>query len=168
MTAFTNMYKSYYQYLFSYGFKICGNKEMTKDWMHEVFLELWARHEQLPAVEHIGFYLRTYLKRKIMRELPKEQIAAAKALEANESFSSCHSYEDLLVQLQTSHEVKEKVEKAMSQLSRRQVEIIRMKFFDDMSYEQIAATTTASPRTIYNQVYESLKVLRRHLSRISL
>ncbi len=99
--------------------------------------------------------------------MPKEQ-TAAKALEANEAFSSGHSYEDLLIQLQTTAEVKDKVEKAMSQLSRRQMEIIRMKFYEDMSYEQIAATGTASPRTIYNQVYESLKVLRRHLAQISL
>jgi len=168
MTAFTNLYKAYYQFLFSYGFKVSGNKEMTKDWVHELFLELWNRHEQLPLVEHVGFYLKTYLKRKIMRELPKEQIAAARAIEASEGFFIGHSYEDLLVQLQTSREVKQQVEKAMTQLTPRQLEVIRMKFFEEMSYEQIAASTNAVPRTVYNQVYESLKALRRHLAKISL
>lgn len=168
MTAFTNMYKAYYQFLFSYGFKVSGNKEQTKDWIHEIFLELWNRHEQLPAVEHVGFYLKTYLKRKIMREMPRGQVAAVKAMEAGDHFLAGHSYEELLVQLQTSLEVKEQVEKAMTQLSPRQLEVIRMKFFEEMSYEQIAAATQAAPRTIYNQVYESLKTLRRHLSKISL
>ena len=166
--AFTDMYKAYYQFLFSYGFKVCGNKDMTKDWIHEIFLELWNRHEQLPRVEHIGFYLRTYLKRKLMRELPKEHLAAARARESGDGPAVEYAYEDLLVQLQTSDEVKEQVEKAMTLLSRRQLEIIRMKFFQEMSYEQIAITTAVSPRTVYNQVYESLKVLRRQLARISL
>ena len=168
MTAFTNLYKAYYQFLFSYGFKVSGDKEMTKDWIHEIFLELWNRHEQLPAVGHVGFYLKTYLKRKILRELPREQLAAARAMEAGENFSIGHSYEELLVQLQTSREVRQQVEKAMTQLSPRQLEVIRMRFFEEMSYEQIADATQAAPRTIYNQVYESLKTLRRHLSKISL
>jgi len=162
------MYKAYYQFLFSYGFKACANREMTKDWIHEIFLELWNRHEQLPVVEHVGFYLRTWLKRKILRDLPKEQAAAAKAMEAGQSFSAGHSYEDLLVQLQTSRGVKQQVEKAMEQLSSRQLEVVRMRFFDEMSYEQIANATRVSPRTVYNQAYESLTTLRRHLAKISL
>lgn len=168
VTAFTNLYKAYYQFLFSYGFKVSGNKDMTKDWIHEIFLELWNRHEQLPAVEHVGFYLKTWLKRKIMRGLPREQMAAIRAMEASDNLYSGHSYEELLVQLQTSREVKQQVEKAMTQLSPRQLEVIRMKFFEEMSYEQIAAATHAAPRTVYNQVYESLKALRRHLAKISL
>jgi DNA-directed RNA polymerase specialized sigma24 family protein len=38
-----------------------------------------------------------------------------------------------------------------------------MKFFEDKSYEEIAAITSTAPRTIYNQVYEALKTLRKHL-----
>ena len=166
MTAFTNMYKAYYQFLFAYAFKIGGNKEMAKDWLHEVFFELWNRREQLPAVEHIGAYLKTYLKRKILHELPKQQ--AARTIDTGEGLSSEHAYEDLLVQLQTSREVKNQVEKAMAQLSPRQLQVIRMKFFEDLNYEQIAANTAAAPRTIYNQVYESIQILRRHLAEISL
>ncbi|MBS1564603.1 MAG: sigma-70 family RNA polymerase sigma factor, partial [Bacteroidetes bacterium] len=159
--------KSYYQFLFSYGFKITGDKEMTKDWIHEMFLELWNRHRQLPAVEHVGFYLKTYLKRKILRELPREQVAAARAADAGEHFVG-QSYEELLVQLQNSRGVRQQVEKAMMQLSSHQLEMLRMRFFDEMSYEQIGDVTNTTPRTVYNHVYESLKTLRRHLAKISL
>jgi len=160
------MYKAYYQFLFVYAFKMGGIKELAKEWLHEIFFELWNRREQLPAVEHIGAYLETYLRRKILRELPKEQ--AARVLGTGEGLCSEHAYEDLLVQLQTSREVKKRVEKAMTQLSPRQLQVIRMKFFEDLDYEQIAANTATAPRTIYNQVYESIQILRRHLAEISL
>jgi RNA polymerase sigma-70 factor (ECF subfamily) len=65
--------------------------------------------------------------------------------------------------MQTKKEMADKVRAAMQQLSQRQIEIIRMKFFENKSYEEISALTTTTPRTIYNQVYDSLKILRKCL-----
>jgi RNA polymerase sigma factor (sigma-70 family) len=56
------------------------------------------------------------------------------------------------------------VQRAIQQLSKREFEIIRMKFFENKSYEEIALLTTATPRTIYNHVYNALKVLRKSLN----
>ena len=66
----------------------------------------------------------------------------------------------------TPEELKEKVQRAIHQLSKREFEIIRMKFFENKSYEEISQLTTTAPRTIYNHVYNALKILRKSLNAV--
>ena len=162
--AFTEMYKTYYQFLFSYGIRMSGRKEITKDSIHELFLEIWKKRKELPEVHHVGYYLKTILKRKITKEIPKEQSRRPDHRENDELSGVEHSYEELLIQSQSKEELQQRVRTAIHSLSKRQLEIIRMKFFDNKSYEEIARLTATTPRTIYNQVYESLRILRKFLT----
>lgn len=162
--AFTEMYKTYYQFLFSYGIRISGHKDITKDIMHELFLEIWKKRKDLPEVQHVGYYLKTILKRKINKEIPKAQGRRLDSGEENLFNQVEYSYEELLIQSQSREELREKVRTAILLLSKKQMEVIRMKFFDNKSYEEIASLTATTPRTIYNQVYESLRILRKYLT----
>lgn len=161
--AFTELYKAYYQFLFSLGYRACGNKDLAKDCIHELFLEIWNGHGNLPEVHHVGYYLKTILQRKLAREFQKKTCASfdEHSEKAIKDFEL--SYEDLLIQLQSKEEMQEKVRKAILQLSPKQLDIIRMKFFEDRTYDEIAAITAVSSRTIYNQVYKALHTLRNCL-----
>lgn len=158
--AFKEMYKAYYQFLFACGYRACGDKELAKDCIHELFLEIWNNQRNLPEVYHIGYYLKTILHRKLAREIQKNNASAFDEYREKEVKDFQSSYEDLLVQLQSKEEIKEKVRKAILNLSPRQLEIIRMKFFEDKTYDEIADITEATPRTIYNQMYKALQTLR--------
>ena len=162
--AFTEMYKAYYQFLFSYGIRINGDKDRTKDAIHELFLEIWKNRETLPEVQHIGYYLRTILQRKIARQMAREEIRPLDEVMAGHPGDIEYSYEELLIRLQSSEELHIKMQRAIRALTRKQIAVIRMKFFEDKSYEEIARLTATTPRTIYNQVYESLRTLRKYLS----
>lgn len=161
--AFTTVYKAYYQLLFAEGFHACADKDLVKDCIHELFLEIWHNRNNLSPVEHVGAYLRTYLRRKIRREVERSPRHYAVADMETRVTEMEYPYEELLIRLQSRQEMIEKVRMAMSQLSQRQIEIIRMKFFENKSYEEISSITTTTPRTIYNQVYDSLKILRKYL-----
>jgi DNA-directed RNA polymerase specialized sigma24 family protein len=96
-SAFTDIYKTYYQFLFVTGFKKCANRELAKDCIHEMFLEIWKKRKELPPVQHVGYYLKTYLVRKILRELPKEQHLHV-ATNDDDNLSGVElPYEDLII-----------------------------------------------------------------------
>lgn len=164
ITAFTQLYTDYYQFLFASGFRQCGDKEVTKDCLHDMFLEIWNSRESLPEVEHAGSYLKTFLHRKILRAIPKEHNLS----DVGSTEEIVNSYEHLLVQHQADAAVKEKLQQAIKHLTRSQMTIIRMKFFEGKSYEEIAAINNTTTRTIYNQVYQALKILRKLVSYILL
>lgn len=164
LDAFTEMYKSYYQFLFAYGMRVNGNKDLVKDAIHELFLEIWKSRARLPEVAHIGYYLRTILRRKIIKGVPQQQWRSLEELPSGHEEVAEFSYEEQLVRLQTDEEMKQKVLNAIHSLTKKQLEVIRMKFFEEKSYMEIAEVTATTPRTVYNQVYEALKVLRKCLS----
>ncbi|HEU4555466.1 MAG TPA: sigma-70 family RNA polymerase sigma factor [Chitinophaga sp.] len=161
--AFTSLYKDYYQLLFAEGFRTCGNKDLVKDCIHELFLEIWYNRHKLAPVQHVGAYLKTYLRRKILKEAGKLPQHTTADIETH-VIETERPYDELLILLQSRKEVAEKVRRAIQQLSPRQIEIIRMKFFENKSYDEISSLTSTTPRTIYNQVHNSLKILRRYLS----
>jgi RNA polymerase sigma-70 factor (ECF subfamily) len=161
--AFAEMYRAYYQFLFVYGFRICSDKELTKDCIHESFLGIWNNRAALPEVQHIGSYLKTIVRRNILKEIPKKIRQDGGEIGDDKLQGIEHSYEDLLILLQSNDELKIKIQRAFQHLSPKQLEVIKMKFFEDRSYAEIAAIHSTTPRTVYNQVYESLKILRKSL-----
>ncbi|MDR2563223.1 MAG: sigma-70 family RNA polymerase sigma factor [Prevotellaceae bacterium] len=158
--AFEEMYRQYCQPLFVYGLKLCSDRNLVKDVIHETFIELWINRTRFD-IRQPAQYLRTIVRRRILKQVSQRQTQSIEFTEF-----PCPSYEDLLILSQTEEENREKVRQALKKLTPRQLEIIRLKFFENKNYEEIATILSASPRTIYNQVYEALKTLRKVINAI--
>ena len=162
--AFLDLYKSHYQALFSYGLTLTSNRELTKDCLQELFLEIWYKQSSLnKEIINVRSYLFTWLRRKIFRELA---LLSGKTVtdEMVESFATKElCYEELLIAFQQSEEKKEQLTNALKKLTKKQLEIIRMKFFENLSYAEIAAKTSLAPRTVYNLIYEGIRLLRENM-----
>ena len=154
------MYDYHYQSLFTFGCRVNANKEMVKDCIHEVFCELWEKRFSLPEVTQEKSYLFTYLKRKILRTWQTAQKATD--LEMSALTDTELSYESILIQSQADEESKIRLQHLLRRISPAQLKIIEYKFFEMLSYEEIALRMNLSQRTVYNQVYEALKTMRSH------
>ncbi len=163
--AFLNIYQENYRYLFSYGFKLCVDKELTKDSIQSIFLEIWNKRASIsPDVQNVRSYLFTWLRRKISLSLSQKK--KENAVE-NHSFAfeqTEMSYEELLIAFQESEEQKEKLKQALNNLTKKQLEIIKLKFYDNLSYDDISDKTSLTTRTVYNIVYEAIIRLREFMT----
>ena len=162
--AFLTLYQSHYHGLFCYGFSLSTDRELTKDCIQELFLEIWNTRTTLNKdVKNVRSYLFTWLRRKMSRELAriaKENCPDELMVE----FSSIQSsYEDLLIAFQQSEEKKEDLRRALKKLTKKQLEIIKLKFFENLSYRAIATQTSLTPRTVYNLIYEAIRHLRESM-----
>ena len=159
--AFLTIYECHYQALFSYGFSLTANTELTKDCIQDLFLEIWKQRNNINKdVANVRAYLFTWLRRKLYKELTrlegeKDTDEWIKGFDQNTL-----SYETLLVAFQLSEEKKENLREALKKLTKKQLEIIRLKFFENLSYAEIAARTSLKQRTVYNLIYEALRQLR--------
>ena len=70
------------------------------------------------------------------------------------------SYEEYITEIQTDLILKEKLTKSLNHLTERQKELLQLKFFDDLDYDEIALRCNISKRTAYNIVYDALKILK--------
>jgi RNA polymerase sigma factor (sigma-70 family) len=162
--AFLALYKSHYQALFSYGITLTANRELTKDCLQELFLEIWHKQSSLnKEIKNVRSYLFTWLRRKIFRELTllSGENCTDEMVESFATKELC--YEELLIAFQQSEEKKEQLSNALKKLTKKQLEIIRMKFFENLSYAEIAAKTSLAPRTVYNLIYEAIRLLRENM-----
>ena len=159
--AFLTIYECHYQALFSYGFSLTANTELTKDCIQDLFLEIWKQRNTINKdVANVRAYLFTWLRRKLYKELARLE-GEKDSDEWIKSFDqNTLSYEALLVAFQLSEEKKENLREALKKLTKKQLEIIRLKFFENLSYAEIAARTSLKQRTIYNLIYEALRQLR--------
>ncbi len=159
--SFLHIYQENYNMLFSYGFSLTHDKELTKDCIQELFMEIWKkRNTTNPDVQNVYSYLCTWLRRKIIRTQSHNLIAKRNVDYREEINNPEQSYEELLIAFQETEEKKEKISRALNNLTKKQIEIIRLKFFENLSYSQIAEKTSLSLRTVYNTVYLAIQKLR--------
>ena len=163
--AFLAIYHNQYRALFYYGFSLTADRELTKDCIQELFLDIWNTRSTLnKEVENIQSYLFTWLRRKISRtqsRLLKEK-SFERSREVNDNKEFC--YEELLIAFQQTEEKKEQLSRALSTLTKKQMEIIRLKFFENLSYAAISEKTSLTTRTVYNIIYEAISRLREYMT----
>ena len=158
------LYNNNYFPLVRFGLKLSGEDELVKDCVTQLFLQLWDKKEALPPVQNVRAYLFTTLKRLMLNEWSNRSKMdnAVQKMKTTMSLEEL-SYEEMIIHVQQNEETKRKLHQALQQLTPRQMELIRLKFFEELSYEEIAAQTSQSIKTAYNTVYDAIKLLRKLL-----
>jgi RNA polymerase sigma-70 factor (ECF subfamily) len=165
--ALLSLYNHHYLGLINFGIKVTGDRAFANDCITQLLIELWDKRANLPPVKNVRGYLMTSLKHKIFFEIKSKQIRDSK-LNTLQAFQNGKElpYEELLIQLQTNEGLKKKLNKAFAKLTSRQKQLLRMKFFDDVDYDEIARHCNITRRTAYNIIHDSLKILRAELYKI--
>jgi RNA polymerase sigma-70 factor (ECF subfamily) len=155
--AFMQVYDANYKHLYLFGFSICQDPDLVKDQIHDLFCEIWDKRERLSTVYNIKSYLFTCVKRKIIKhiKLPLNPIITQEGIEP--------SIEDIIIAGQTEDLNAAKLANAFKSLSPSQRQIMLLKYYEGLSYEEIASQLNNKPRTVYNQVHDALKRLRASL-----
>lgn len=159
--AFEALFRKYYKAVYLYGYKIVRNRQLVDDCIQDLFLDLWTTKERLGEVTSVKGYLFKALKFKLNRELRKENRFDEIEEEPNEWFEISH--ESWLIEQQTDSEQKERLTNLMGQLTKRQQEAIYLRFYAQLSYDEIAEIMKLTYQAVINLVYKSVKFLREHL-----
>ncbi len=164
VNALSKFYKQHYVGLINYGRTIIDDKEFVNNCFMELLIEFWDKRSALPEVENVRSYLMTSLSRVILHALKSDKRRQTKYNELKQ-LSANHqwSYEEHLVKLQSDINLRAKIAKALCKLTARQQELIRLKFFANLSYDEIAAQCGITKRTAYNTIYDGIKVLQTEL-----
>ncbi len=159
--AYAFIYQQHFFSLYQYGYKICANREIVKDAIHDLFVDIWNNKQNLSNTTSIKFYLWSSLKRKLLKNLKKEELI--NRFEDSYSIASFENQELKLINQDDYNEKKEKIYKALNRLSKQQKKAVELKFFQNKGNDEIARQMSISTASVYNLISKSLKVLRKHL-----
>jgi len=144
---------SYYD-LFQYGMRITANPEDVKDSIQDLFVNLWMYKNSLAAEVNVKAYLLISLKHQLSRIRSKTQFDLLT--------------EDLEQLLQTPEMeygldpgVREMVILKVNALPSRQKEILYLKYFESLTYEEIAQVLNIKYQSVVNQAFRAVSKLRQ-------
>ncbi len=157
--SFRSLFREYYPQLFLYGFKIVQQKELLEDAIQELFTELWRRKE-LPDVRSLKAYLFKSLQYKLLKKIQQQKfIIAVDEITPEIPFELTR--ETLIIQHEEDREKAAKIEKMLATLSNRQREIIYLRFYQNLDYEEISEVMNINYQASRNLLSHAIKVLRQ-------
>lgn len=146
--------------LYNYGYKIIGDKEIVKDAVQELFIEIWQNRSRLGDTDSIKFYLLKSLRRKLVRLQSKTISRIFGSLSFDYQTEITPSHEFVLISEQVSIERRQQVMAMLSKLTRRQQEAIFLRYFEELNGEQIALVMSLSKQAVYNLLHHALDQLK--------
>ena len=157
------LFRKYYEPLFRYGSKLTTHEVLLEDCIQELFTELWLSKSN-PEIRSVKAYLFKSLKYKLFRVLQKP--ANRPASESTELLFEL-SHADFLVSQEEQNEKSVRVMDALDKLSSRQKEIIYLKYYQELSYEEVTEIMNINYQVARNLLYQSIKSLREMLASFS-
>ncbi len=143
-----------------YGRKMVKNDDVIQDCIQDTFIELWKYKNGLKDLTEIKPYLFTCLRRKIIRALKKEVYVTLDEHISESLFEVEFSIEDKLIQNEDESDKIKSINKHINSLSKRRKEIIYLKFYENLSNEEIASVMGIKYQTATNLLHEALTSLR--------
>ena len=145
-----------------YGHKITTDKELLEDCIQDLFTELWLSPSKTP-IQSVRAYLLKALQYKLIKGLQKRSKLELSADDL-ETRAFQISHDNLLILKEDQKENGDKIKAALTQLSKRQQEIVYLRYFQNLSYDEIGDLMNINYQVARNLLYQSLKALRKTLS----
>lgn len=158
--ALEQLFKQYYQDLYQYGRHFSGHNQLIQDQIQQLFLKLWEKHPNLPAVQSVKAYLL-----RSLRNILLDDVKAARRAEqqlAQQEITHYASAEQTLILAEQSTIQQQALAEVLAQLSPRQREIIHLRFYQAIPYTDIAQLLDMEYQSVRNTVYRALKALRKN------
>lgn len=158
---FTLLYQNYAPTMFRYGSKLSKDRELIKDAIQQVFFNLWKSRENVSTPTSIKNYLLKSLRCEVIKKLTRG--VTHEVLSEDYSYESAASYEADLIDLQAAATNKERISLVLAQLPARQREVIFLKYFSNLKYEEIAAVMGIEQQSVYKLTYKAIEKLQQLL-----
>ena len=162
-TALEILFRRHYEGLFQYGLKMCGRRAVTEDCIQDLFHKIWRHRNNLSEeVKGVKTYLWTALRRRLVTKLKNNRRYRKRVDNGRSKIYPAMklSPEELIVKNEMAISKSKKLTHALDQLSPRQHEVLYLKFYEGMSYDEIEQIISISYQTARNHICEALKVLR--------
>lgn len=157
VSAFDELYTKYYPELRPYALKICKSPDLAFDAIHNTYIYLWQNKSGLGEVSSLKFYLLRSVRHECLSLLKKQkQFQDLKGIDLEFIILP----EDLLLK-DTSSKTKQRIKEALGSLSQRQQEIIYLKFYNNLDYEEIAQVLSLNYQSVVNSIHRSMVKLRK-------
>lgn len=160
--ALGHLYDSYVDKLFISAMYITTDRELAKDAIQEVFLEIWNYRKTIGQINDSKAYLTKVLSRILFKKLRSTHLFVAD--EIAETICPDLNVEERIVASDLNMENHHRLTIAISKLSKRQKLLLELSFYQSLTYEQIAAKLQLNYQSVNNLAFRTFRRLREAMT----
>lgn len=155
--AFTEIVKAYSERLFWYVRRYVGCQEDADDLIQDIFVKVWAALPSFRGEARLFTWIYRIATNEALNFLRRQRVRAALNFKSIDGDVERRIDEDPYF---NGGEAERRLMKALQKLPRKQRIVFSMRYFENMSYEDISevtGTSTGSLKASYHIAYEKLK-----------
>ena len=166
--ALEHIYSTHIEDLLQYGMRFSQDASLVEDGVHDLFIQLWKKRSSLGQTDSIRAYLLVSLRRTIIRMVNKRLMHSCNKSPEDYDFQADLAIEDMIIEREISEEQSKKLEEAFSELSKRQREVLYLRFYQDVDYDDICEIMDIGYQSVRNLVSSAIRNLRNYMEIIVL
>lgn len=168
--SFKVLFERYNQSLYNYGFKFTQDNAVIEDSIQELFVKLWSNKENLNTEVSVKNYLYKSFRRILIKNIEQNIKRAHVTNSAIEHlpFTIELPHDVSMIRKERVLEIKDKLDQALSNMTDRQREIIHLRFFEELTYAEIASIMGLSTKDTYKLYYRALDNLKKHFGKFGI
>lgn len=163
--AYARIHGQLHPVLYRYAFAMLDDEALAQDVIQEVFIRIWYKKESIGPLNSVRAFFFTAVRRQALNQL--RGLKALQILPASEP-DIAFSAEDILIEQEDEAERKTKIGQYLNQLPRRQREVIYLRFYEELSYTEVAAIMQVNYQSVINLAHKAIAQLRELMGHIPL
>lgn len=155
--ALTELYNRYWNPVYLYTYNVLRDKEVCKDIVQDLFMDLWKRREKLHVTSTFKSYLFSSARYQIFAQIRKKEKSLGSHLFENldqrlhyNSPESEYLYQELV----------QRISATVESLPQKCREVYTLSREEQLSHAEISQFLDISTKTVENHITKALKVLR--------
>lgn len=157
--AFNQLFKLYYTDLKAYGMKVVGQEDLAEEGIQMLFTKIWEKRTTLKEVTTVKSYLLRAYRRTLIDLVQSEKKQDRKRFN-RPTFQI--SPEELFLFHQAQEKQAKQLAELLNQLPTKQKEIIYLRFYNQLSYLEIAEIIDLNYQSVRNYGVKAIQFLRKN------
>lgn len=159
--AFRLLFDLYHHKVYSYSLRFLRNETLAEEIVQEVFISLWLKRVDLPAIANFGGYLRVITKNQTLNALKKLALDFKKNAAGAEEWTELHTDTEDAILLNDTRAL---LHEAINQLPRQQKLVYEWCQVEGLKQKEAAERLNISPLTVKVHLREATKNIRKFMS----
>jgi RNA polymerase sigma factor (sigma-70 family) len=163
--AFTLLYNKYIRPLTQYGLKFTPDRCAVEDCLHDVFVWLWTNRLKLNIHSSVKSYLFKSVRTTILHWLQKQNRLQSLSTGDQQAytFELQLTPETLFLHNEQQRQTRQQIEAVLLTLTAKQKEVIYLRFYEGLNFEDIAQNMSLSVKACYKLMGRAITVLRENM-----
>lgn len=165
--SFSALYETYVEQLTRYSFRFTSDMQIIEDSIHDVFVSLWKSRSSLSINISLKAYLFKCMRTSLLANTKKSKRVVLFD-DVNETHAQDYSLsgEEKYIEQEGQFSLKGKMANVLDHLTSKQKEVVYLRFYRGLSFDEIAVNMNLSTRACYKLMGRAVVELRRACSPI--